>query len=292
MSGRQLLEVWRLNWYNKGVLGQLHQYLMGYSLLELRRVYLALLVRTEHACAAVEQARSKRVWLDAQKVVQDVALHLSAVSDSGDVEELEDLEQSLLEDAMSAQISAAEGVFREKHEASGTSCFVLRPVLGRLGLFSHLKPWSFSYLSGYDSQWAVLDSTARPERLALEEFLACEEPPQGLAPFEEDALRQDYLRKCCRILSGLRHLRTGLTYVRKGLAAGALQASVVVAVEEGIVEAVDSAYALTYFASFEPAAESFSSGSSWSRGSDDINTIRELPKDKEAFFAELGIALA
>jgi hypothetical protein len=264
---------------------------MSYSLFELRRVYLALLVRTERTCEALEQARSKRVWLDAQKVVQDVALHLSLVSDSGYVEELEGLEQSLLEDAMSVQTLASEGAFREKHEASGTSCFVLRPVLGRLGLFSHLKPWSFSYLSGYDSKWGILDSTARLERLALEELLARAEPLQGLALFEEDALRQGYLHKCCRILSGLRHLRTGLTYVRKGLAAGALQAPVVVAVEEGLVEAVDAAYALTYFSSLEPAAESFSSGSSWSRGSDAINTLLELPKDKKAFFAELGITL-
>ena len=268
---------------------------MDYSISELRSVYCALLRRAQVVCEQVVALRARRVWLNAEQATADIASYLNVrVYEDEEERSDEEVAESLREDDgdLSEHKLQAQGVNLQTHEATGIACFVLCPVLRQLGLFSYLKPWPFSYLSGYLHELDVLQFST-PERFwtmhELQSFGFRNEPVLGLSGFETGLLCDAYTRESLRIVSALRNLRTGLTYVRKGLEKGALQTPCVVAADEGIAQAVEALYVLTDFSSMEPAAESFSSGSTWSRGSEAINSPGELPQDKAAFMADLGL---
>lgn len=251
----------------------------GYSLDEARRVFIGVTRRAARVWSLLEALRSLEILVDAGQALHDVStrIYYSSAYDAAErFETLEDFQEVLLEDDFS-------GI--PKRERNGTSCYVLRPVLGELGIFRHYANGRMEPLALGDSLGhfckplqEAADVQASGELEALQGLGPCE----GLAPQELVMLVKAYTSRALRYVHALRQLRTSLHYVMHEGYEERLVSQLVFC-DEGLFSGLREVFDLTQLAGYTPAAKAYALP-----GSDALNLVRGLPADKEAFFADLA----
>ena len=250
---------------------------MTYSTDDLRRVYVRATLRAVHARQILAQLEQKCVYLDAKLALDDIssAIYFSANFDAA---ERFDALASFREELLSEDFRHVPTV-----QVDGLTCYVLRPVLGDVGVFSHYADGTLARLSlSFGEKFlGKLDESQQDSHNGHLAAAQRSSDVSGLSEMERSFLDEGYRKLAVSRLSALRQLRTALEYTRDASVRQELP-KLVVRMDEDIFTLLDAVYQVTEIPLLVPAAKFFSSP-----GSDGVNIVRKLPDDKATFMEAL-----